>query len=398
MPRDLRYPLLFALSSAIAPRPVAPIDLRPGPVTVAGLLSSATGLGESARLCHAALDRLGVPLNALDLSATIGRIDLAPPALPGGAPAPDESGLLVVHLNAPHLPIGLALIGRARVRHKRIVGYWAWELEVLPRSWRRGLRCVHEVWVPSAFVATAMRRASDLPVRVVPHPVATPPRSGLGRADFGLPTDAFVVLAMLDVASGYARKNPVGAVRAFRKAFGDDPSALLVLKVGGAGDHPWAERQLCAEIGGAPNIRLVHDKLAREDHGALLDCVDAVVSLHRSEGFGLVLAEAMRLAKPVVATAWSGNMQFMSAKNAALVDHRLVPVDDPQGIYRIPGARWAEPDVDHAARWLVDLARDPELRRRLGVAARADAARRFSDAAYHAAIADALGEATPQRA
>jgi len=152
-------------------------------VTVAGLLTTATGLGESARLCHAALGRLGLPRNALDLSATIGRIDLSPSIRADDAPARGEGGVLVVHLNAPHLPIGLALIGRARVRRKRIVGYWAWELEVLPRSWRRGLRCVHEVWVPSAFVATAMRRASDLPVRVVPHPVATPPRSGLGRAE-----------------------------------------------------------------------------------------------------------------------------------------------------------------------------------------------------------------------
>jgi glycosyltransferase involved in cell wall biosynthesis len=362
--------------------------VQPGPVTVAGLFSAATGLGEGARLCHAALMRLGIPAGAMDLARHFGRSDLKLELPPGENIG--TGGALIVHLNPPHLPLGLAFIGRRRMRRRRIVGYWAWELEALPRSWRRGFRYVHEVWVPSEFVARAIRRETDLPVRVVPHPVTEPPASRLSRSDFGLPIDAFVALTMLDIGSGYARKNPLAAITAFRQAFGDDPGALLVLKVAGTERARWAMRELERAIGGAGNIRLLQGALSREDHGALLRSADVILSLHRSEGFGLVLAEAMRLGLPAVATAWSGNMQFMTEGNSALIDCRLLPVQDPQGIYRETGALWAEPDVAHAAFWLRKLKAEPELRHRLGEAARADAERSFGDAAYRAAIGDAL--------
>jgi glycosyltransferase involved in cell wall biosynthesis len=235
-----------------------------------------------------------------------------------------------------------------------------------------------------------VRRETDLPVRVVPHPVALPPFSGLGRAGFGLPEAAFVALAVLDMGSGYERKNPLASVRAFRQAFGDDPGAFLLLKITGAERAPWAMREIEAERAGAPNIRLLHGALSREDQGALLRAADVILSLHRSEGFGLVLAEAMRLGLPAVATGWSGNMQFMTGSNSALVEHHLVPVRDRQGIYREEGALWADPDVAHAADWLQKLKAAPELRRRMGEAARVGAEQSFGDAAYRAAIGDVL--------
>ena len=387
-PTRMRSAALLLAGRALAPKAAAGHELRPGGVTVAGLLSAATGLGEGARLCHAALLRLGIPAGACDLSRHFGHADLAvePPA----RPIMDEGGTLIVHLNPQHFPLGLAIMGRRRVRHRHIIGYWAWELDVLPRSWRRGFRYVHEVWVPSEFVAGAVRRETDLAVRVVPHPVALPPFSGLGRAGFGLPEAAFVALAVLDMGSGYERKNPLDTVRAFRQAFGNDPGAFLVLKVTGAERAPWAMREIEAERAGAPNIRLLLGALSREDQGALLRAADVILSLHRSEGFGLVLAEAMRLGLPAVATGWSGNMQFMSESNSALVGHRLVPVRDRQRIYREGGALWAEPDVAHAAAWLQRLRAGPELRRRIGEAARAGAEQSFGDAAYRAAIGDAL--------
>jgi glycosyltransferase involved in cell wall biosynthesis len=388
IPPRVRAAVLQAATLAIAPRPSRRGAVRPGPATVAGLFSAATGLGEGARLCHAAMTRLGIPAGAMDLARYFGRSDLRID-LPQDAD-PGTGGPLIVHLNPPHLPLGLAFIGRRRIRQSRIIGYWAWELEILPRAWRRGFRYVHEVWVPSEFVARAIRRETDLPVRVVPHPVTAPPASRLCRADFGLPADAFVALTMLDMGSGYARKNPLAAIAAFRQAFGDDPGALLLVKVAGAARAPWALRELESAIGGAGNVRLLQGALSREEHGALLRSADIVLSLHRSEGFGLLLAEAMRLGLPAVATAWSGNMQFMTEGNSALIECRLVPVHDPQGIYRETGALWAEPDIAHAASWLRKLKAEPELRRRLGEVARADAERTFGDAAYRAAIGDAL--------
>jgi glycosyltransferase involved in cell wall biosynthesis len=379
--------MLDLAGRALAPRPDTVSRAHEGDIAVAGLFAAATGLGEGARLCHSALRRMGIPVSAIDLSRYFGRLPLALESLSARG---SNGGVLIVHLNGHHLPLGLALIGRRRVRHRRIVGYWAWELDILPTSWRRGLHYVHEVWVPSEFVAGAVRRETDLPVRVVPHPVAVPPSSGLGRAGFGLPEDAFVVLAVLDMGSGYERKNPLGTVRAFRRAFGDDPGAFLLLKITGAERAPWAMREIEAERAGAPNIRLLHGALSREDQGALLRAADVILSLHRSEGFGLVLAEAMRLGLPAVATGWSGNMQFMTGSNSALVEHHLVPVRDRQGIYREEGALWADPDVAHAADWLQKLKAAPELRRRMGEAARVGAEQSFGDAAYRAAIGDVL--------
>jgi glycosyltransferase involved in cell wall biosynthesis len=387
-PMRIRAAILDLAGIAFAPRPTAAATPRAGGITVAGLLSAATGLGEGARLAHAALRRLGIAAGVCDLSRHFGQADLTfepPPCSPD-----DDGGTLIVHLNAPHLPLALAIIGRRRVRGRRIVGYWAWELDILPSSWERGLGYVHEVWVPSEFVAGAVRRRTKLPVRVVPHPVAAPPASGLGREGFGVPERAFVALAVLDMGSGYERKHPAGAVRAFRQAFGDDPDAMLLLKVVGGGRAPWAVREIETACAGAANIRLLQATLSREDQGALLRTADVVLSLHRSEGFGLVLAEAMRLGVPSVATGWSGNMQFMTESTAALVAHRLVPVRDRQGIYREKGALWAEPDVAHAADWLQRLRAEPELRRRIGEAARASAEQSFGDAAYRAAIGNAL--------
>ncbi len=292
-------------------------------------------------------------------------------------------------------------MGRGFVRHKRVIGYWVWELRAIPPNWRRGFRHVHEIWVPSQFTADAIRPHTELPVRVVPHPVSqyvgSPlgradfgVGSPLGRADFGLAEDAFVLLTMFHMTGCFVRKNPVASVRAFRKAFGDDPNSLLVVKVADGMDVAWALRELEREIGGAPNIRLMHDKLSREGIAALIRCADVVMSLHRSEGFGLVPAQAMLSAKPVVATAWSGNMDFMTERNSALVSYKLIPVRDPQGTYNQPDQLWADPDVEHAANWLKRLAASPELRRRLGETAAEDVARLFNLCSYKAAIGDSF--------
>jgi glycosyltransferase involved in cell wall biosynthesis len=141
-----------------------------------------------------------------------------------------------------------------------------------------------------------------------------------------------------------------------------------------------------AEIGQASNIRIIDVKLPTEDMAALINCSDVVISLHRSEGFGLVLAEAMLLGKPVVATGWSGNMDFMDSGNAALVDYTLVPAVDEQGVYTMTDQQWAEPDVAQAAAWLRVLKDDAGLRRKIGMVAARDAAEFFKLERYRAAL------------
>ena len=290
------------------------------------------------------------------------------------------------------LPWALLRLPRGLVHGRRVIGNWAWELPVVPEAWRVGLGFVHEIWAPSHFTAEAFRawlpEGAGIPVRVVPNPVAVAPPvpSALDRAAFGLPAAAVVVLVSFSLASSNVRKNPLGAVRAFRAAFGDRGDRILLLKIGNPGHFPAEFAALREAVAGCANIRLETRTLPRADSHALTSCADIVLSLHRSEGFGLVPAEAMLLGRPVVATGWSGNMDFMDADSAALVGYRLVPARDPRGVFEAPGAVWAEPELGQAADALRRLADDPAGRAALGARGQAIAQARLGDAPVAAAL------------
>jgi glycosyltransferase involved in cell wall biosynthesis len=209
----------------------------------------------------------------------------------------------------------------------------------------------------------------------------------LSRADFSLPDNAFVVLTSFSLASSLARKNPMAAVAAFRTAFGDRPDRVLVLKVGHAALWPADLAALHAAVAGVKNIRLETRILPAADNFALIGLVDCVLSLHRSEGFGLVPAEAMSLGRVVVATDWSGTTDFLDSSTGVPVPFRLVPARDPRGVFEAPGAVWAEADVGAAAAALRELADGPERCAALGAAARAAVQERLGTAPLAAAIA-----------
>jgi glycosyltransferase involved in cell wall biosynthesis len=309
---------------------------------------------------------------------------------------PGSGGTLVVHHNAPFLPHALWALGRAQVRGRRVIGYWAWEFPRVPDSWLPSLRYLHEVWVPSELTRVAVAAATDLPVRVVPHPLPPVTPTPNMRARLGLPDNALIVLTAFHMGSAFTRKNPLAAIAAFRRAFGDAPDRVLAIKLIDHGASPIAREELERAIAGALNIRLINVMLPPADMSGLMAAVDIVLSLHRSEGFGLVPAEAMQLGKPVVATGWSGNMDFMNAHNSAPVSFDLVPVQDPyDGAFIADGQLWAEANVDHAADWLRRLAAEPALRQQLGDTARADIARQLSPASFARTVAELItgGEA-----
>jgi glycosyltransferase involved in cell wall biosynthesis len=366
--------MLAHASAWIAPRiAVSPPAVENG-LILAGEFSRASGLGESARLMLRALTTLGIPVWPLDIGPML-------PMHTRDQPAPFETreypagAALLLHVNAPLLPLVLARLPRGTTIGRRIVGVWAWELPVAAPEWRPGARFVHEVWAPSRFAANALGPLVSNRVRVVPLPVAdAPPEpSTLSRADFSLPEGAVVVLVCFNLASSFERKNPLGAIAAFRAAFGDRPDRLLVLKLTNPEHFPDDFARLATAVAGTSNIRLETRTMPRTDTFALIAASDIVLSLHRSEGFGLVPAEAMMLGKPVIATGWSGNMDFMDDRSAALVRHLLVEVQDARGVYSIPGASWAEPDIAQAAEWLVRLADNAEARLALGRAGQAKA-------------------------
>lgn len=391
LPAGPRRRALSSATALMAPRP----DRVPPPaavgLAVAGELTRPSGLGESARLMVSALAAMGVANMALDLGDPVARthrrdrLVLPPPAMP-----------LVMHVNAPLLPLALLRVPRRLIAGRRVIGYWAWELPTMPAAWKVGLAFVHEIWVLSQFTARAVSSmlppGSGIAVRAVPPPVAAipPVPSGLTRADFGLPEGAVITLVSFSLASSFARKNPLAAIAAHRVAFGDRPDRILLVKVTHAEAFPHDYDALVHAADGLGNVRFEIRTLEPADRHALTACVDIVLSLHRSEGLGLVPAEAMLLGIPVVATNWSATTEFMDAGSARLVGYRLVPAIDPRGVFQAPGAVWADANVEEAAMHLRELAADPDLRRSLGQAGRVMVTRRLGDAQLRAAV-HALG-------
>jgi glycosyltransferase involved in cell wall biosynthesis len=358
-------------------------------VAVAGELSRASGLGEAARLIARGLQQAGVPTWTIDVGNLLpahttdmsAASELPPPGVP-----------LILHVNAPLLPWVLFRLPRAMVRGRRIIGYWLWELPKTPPEWRTGAKFVHDIWAPSNFVAGAMEPLLPGRVSIVPFPlaVAGPEPSTLDRAAFGLPGDAVVVLVSFNLASSLERKNPIAAIAAFRAAFGERRDRILLMKVGNIEHAPDDFASITDAVAGATNIRLETRTLPAGDVHALTAASDIVLSLHRSEGFGLVLAEAMLLGKPVIATGWSGNMTFMDDSSAALVGYRLVAAQDPRQTYT--GASWADPDQATAVAQLRRLADDAGERIALGEKGRSFATKRLGVASLMAAV-QSLGTA-----
>ncbi|MDR7118679.1 glycosyltransferase [Caulobacter sp. BE254] len=335
---------------------------------MAGLHASIVGIGEGARATSAALRRAGLTVYDWDLTSVFAHqrsLDVGTTTQPPSGP-----GTIVVQMNANELVQLVARVGSAPFRGKRCIGYWAWELETVPRAWRHAFRYVDEIWTPSDFTSAAVRRAAPkrVTVRTVHHPIKTP-QGAARRTRFGFPETGAAVLAALDIRSGVARKNPYAVITAFEAATRDDPSqAFLVLKIGGIQGNETLFVDIARRTERLPNVRILTESLSEKERDELVLSADVIVSLHRSEGAGLLMAEAMLAGKAVVATGWSGNMDFMSADSARLTPFELIPVVDPQRLFT--SGRWADPNVEVAGTLLRGLIQDAGARKRLGEAAR----------------------------
>jgi glycosyltransferase involved in cell wall biosynthesis len=258
------------------------------------------------------------------------------------------------------------------------VASWSWELADFPDAWESAFAVVDELWVYSTFMQRAISLKADVPVLYMPPAVTLPRSADLDRADFGIPHDGFVFLFLFDFAAFIARKNPYAALAAFRRAFPSvSADATLVIKTNNASRYPEALRELQEAVAGDPRIVLIHDTLRRDRVVSLLSHADVFVSLHRAEGFGRSLAESMLLGKPVIATNYSGNTDFMSASNSCPVNYSLIPVRP--GEYPFwENQVWADPDIEQAAWYMRRLERDRGYREWIGAAAKDTMVRDFS--------------------
>ncbi len=230
------------------------------------------------------------------------------------------------------------------------IGFLVTEFETLPQGWDFIFDIVHEIWTPSIFSANAIRKATSVPVKVVPHAVSVPDVPPMPRQRFGFETDQFLGMAIMDLSSCPERKNPLGHIKAWQLAFGSDPAAHLILKVKFSSRTRFARREMLNAMGGARNICLIEDVFSDAEVCAFQRMADVYLSLHRAEGYGLNIHEMLEIGTPVIATGWSGNMDFMPRyPNAITAPFKLVPYSDRTSHFQGDGLYWAEPDIEAAA-------------------------------------------------
>ncbi len=378
-----------------APEPAAaePIGVR-----VSGYLGHVLGLGAAARGYAQALAAAGVPVSTAaapldhlqipgERSITYGRHDFVEVTGDG------RHAFELICVNPDELPRFVDRLGPDYLSGTRI-GVWAWETNSIPSRWAPAFGLVDEVWTYSRFVAENLGASAGVPVVALPPPVKAPALSS-APLRLGVP-EGFLFLFVFDYSSTVQRKNPVGLIEAFKRAFPPGEGPQLLLKTINAPAMPLSEEEVLWAAGGRPDIHVIDRSLSVEERDALMASCDCYVSLHRSEGFGLTMAEAMAIGKPVIATGYSGNVDFMNEGNSYLVEYELARVGADCQIYPADG-EWAEPSVAHAAELMRLVHEDREGAARVGERARQDIARHLSPEATGSAMRRRLEQLTAER-
>ena len=346
-PSYVRQAIITVLSwRTCAHSPQAPCE----PIYVLGAFASSSGLAEGARLYAEARRKEGKYVICLDITRAMCLDADFPQGLSNVVSFKNRSqlsdaGTIVIHANPPQFQLVLFHLGKIFLKNKRVVSYWAWEVEVLPKIWVQGITQLDAIEVPSSFVKKTISKYSRTKqVTLVPHNITEPEHT---KTEFMI-NGVLHCLYCFDARSGLNRKNPEGVLKAFCTAF-PDGGAELTLKISGAMHAQEVInyiRNLCEKI---KNVHIITDVLDRESMSRLYCYHDVYISLHRSEGYGLTIREAMLHGLHVVATGWSGNMDFMDGELAHPVPYTLVPLKEEQGPLKGLKGQWAEADTDAAA-------------------------------------------------
>ena len=312
-----------------------------------GDFSVNNGLGRAARYDLAALQDIHMTITAFDL--TLGQF------VSGSGQRDFE---IAYFLCQPDRFTAIAEhIDPAWIAGSYRIGRWVWETPNFPSEWLVALEVVHEVWTPSQYCADVFKKALNIPVKVVPHYVSPPPPSHINmRARYNIPPDAFMGIAIMDLRSCPSRKNIIGHVQAWRSAFGADPLAPFVIKARVSKRTAIELEEAKLEAADCRNIRFIAEEFSDSEISAFQHACDVYISLHRAEGFGLNIQEALLLNKPVLATHWSANAEYGPLFKSYLpVSFDLVPYEDWTNTYRDRDFKWAAPHIDQAATLLIRL-------------------------------------------
>ena len=356
-------------------------------LNVIGWFHGFLGVGESARACVKAARSAGLEVDPVDLKLKLNggqSEDLWPEPLEETG----QRGITVAHVDAPQ---SYDLTKQHPVEMNREnyrIGYWAWELPAFPDSWIQFASQFDEIWCPSEFCRDSIAPKLPVPVMVMPHAISLPwidHKPASWRSRFGLPPRAFLFLFSFDFNSYAPRKNPEAVIEAYRLAFSGMSSyegrrVGLVLKMHGKGYDDAIRSKLETLKEEIEGLHIIDETLSREELTGLQIACNCFVSLHRSEGFGLALAEMMALGKPVISTDWSATKEFIDEDTGYPVKCKLVKLNRNVGPYT-KGQIWAEPDVIDAAGCMQQVVADPKFARRIGNNAKKRIERDFSEQA-----------------
>ncbi|MBN2690112.1 MAG: glycosyltransferase [Gammaproteobacteria bacterium] len=323
-------------------------------ITYAGYLSASSGVGDASRYNIKALQDSGVVVNCVDLTNTtlLDKVSKQDEDVQLSVAFNNKiSKITIIHVNADSLPPIKKF--RPDLFSNYVIGYWAWELEQFPSYWFDRDKLVDEIWVPSTFVKKSINLLfKNKTISVIPHTINIEIKNLVNRESLfdalNIPK-RFTFLISFDACSCIERKNPEGAIEAFLATFRSSDEAQLIVKIS---NHNKCDidkiNDLRSKYINNKNVLFFTTMLSANEYMSLINAVDAYVSLHRSEGFGLNIAQAMFLCKPVVVTAYGGNMEFCNLDNSYLVPYTTTKISESWNDYR-KGFIWAEPDIKSAA-------------------------------------------------
>ncbi len=324
-------------------------------IEVIGFFESYSGIGESARLCANALKDAGFKVKCTSVEKVFKKKSEFSWSKAGFYQ--DIKPLVrIFHLNPPMLPPVIFSLGFKRFIETYNIGYWAWELEDIPREWKKAIRYMNAIFTPSTFTSNAIQRNTNKSVYTVMHPVKVESAkiNPLIRANLNIPKDAFVVSSIFSFGSALERKNPQALIQTFNLAFQHNENAFLILKSNAGSEEE--KREIQSLIAGNQKILLIDALWSKEDILGLIKTSNLYASLHRSEGFGLTIAEAMLLDVPVMVTNWSGSADFCNKTYCSLIDCSLIPVESSHPEFSgLSSLTWADANVVQASNVLSDM-------------------------------------------
>lgn len=329
----------------------------PDGINLIGLVRAEMGLGQSCRLMAQMIGGTKYPVALYDFNLGSELLRSQDHTLDDQISNELKYNVNLIHINPGEMPLLYTKMDSSSWEKRYNIAFWLWELEEIPKAWETFFPMLDEIWTPSEFISNNLRKVTDLPVRTIPYCVKAPVDERYTRDYFGLPEDKFLFLAMYDSNSTRERKNPMGAILAFKSAFKkEDAHVGLVLKINNARTEDLELLQGMLE--GYQNIYYITDTMSKIEVNSLIKAVDVFVSLHRAEGFGLVMAEAMLNGTPAIATNWSSNTEFMNDDVACMVDYTFCTLKEDCPPYKA-GAVWADPNSETAAAFMKRLCEDP---------------------------------------